>query len=65
MRLARGAYRSMVSRALERRSSSSSDIEGEHVLQAVGQLDQEDPDVGAHGQEEFADIFRLMDQLRL
>jgi hypothetical protein len=34
--------------------------QGLHVVQPVGQFDQQNPDVRRHGQEEFADILRLV-----
>ena len=33
--------------------------EGAHVVQAVGELDQQDPDVARHGHDHLADVLRL------
>ena len=38
-------------------------VQGKHVLQSVGQTHQQHPDVGAHGQEQFADVLCLVGQL--
>ena len=34
-------------------------LEGAHVVQAVGELDQDDPDVVHHGQEQLAEVLGL------
>ena len=34
-------------------------LEGAHVVQAIGELDEHDADVGNHGQQHFSDVFCL------
>ena len=36
------------------------EVEGTHVVEAVGELDQEDTDVLAHGEHEFAEVLGLL-----
>ena len=40
-------------------------MEGPHVVQAVGQLDQKDPDVLRHGQDQLAEVLGLLGVVRL
>ncbi len=44
---------------MRRRFSARHHAQGAHVVQAVGELDQDDADVAHHGQQHLAEIFRL------
>ena len=39
-------------------------MQGAHVVQTIGQLDQNDPDIPGHGQHHLAQVFRLLFGLR-
>ena len=43
-----------------RRSASRDEMQGAHVVQPVGELDQQDADVAAHRQHELAEVLRLL-----
>jgi hypothetical protein len=50
---------SIVSRAMRRLFLLILDeVERAHVVQAIGELHQQHPDVPRHGEQEFAKIFR-------
>ena len=49
----------MVSRAIRSRRSRAQIAQRAHVVDAVGQLDQDDADVLHHGQQHFAEALRL------
>ena len=40
-------------------------IERAHVVQAVSELDQQHPNIVGHGEQQFAEIFRLFGLIRL
>ena len=54
-----GAKISRVSRAMRRRLSGRNEPQGAHVMGAVGELDQDDPDVLGHGHHHLAEVLDL------
>ena len=41
------------------------EVQGTHVVQAVGELDQQDADVAAHRQHQLAEVLRLLGPVRV